>query len=158
MPKGSGLVCDQIIRRTTPDSKAAYPDQLRRIVYVDPDTGKRLAFLTNNFTLPPLSIALLYKARGRIEIFFKWIKMNLRIKAFFGREPNAVYIQVWCSIALYTLLLIIRKQLGLKASMHTIITVLSVNIFEQIPLHELFTEFGLTKRDRDNPNQLLINF
>jgi len=158
VPKGSGLVCDQIIRLTGIDSKAAYPGELRRIVYIDPDTGKRLGFLTNNFALPALTIAQLYKARWRVELFFKWIKMNLRIKAFFGREPNAVYIQVWCAIAIYTLLLIIRKQLALKASMHTILTVLSVSIFEQIPIHELFMGVGLTENHSDHPNQLLINF
>lgn len=156
--KGSGLVCDQVIRLTSPDSKAAYPDKLRRIVYVDPDTGKRLVFLTNNFVLPALSIALLYKARWQIEIFFKWIKMNLRIKAFFGRDPNAVHTQVWCVIAIYTLLLIIKKQLNLKASMHTILTVVSLNIFEKVPIHELFTEFELADRESDADNQLLINY
>jgi hypothetical protein len=158
VPKGSGLVCDQIIRLTSPDSKAAYPRKLRRIVYVDPDTGKRLAFLTNNFALPAISIALLYKARWQIEIFFKWMKMNLRIKVFFGREPNAVYTQVWCAIAIYTLLLIIRKELGLKASMHTILTVVSLNIFEKVPIDELFTHFELTDHESNDSNQLLINY
>ena len=158
VPEGSGLVCDQFIRLTNPESKAAYPEQLRRIVYVDPDTGKRLAFLTNNFVLPALAIAQLYKARWLVELFFKWIKMNLRIKSFFGRDPNAVYMQVWCAIAIYTLLLIIRKQLGLKASMHTILTVLSINVFEQVTIHELFTELGCANSDGADPNQLVINF
>lgn len=158
VPKGSGLVCDQVIRLTTPDSKAAYPDKLRRIVYIDPDTGKRLVFLTNNFELPAIAITQLYKARWLVELFFKWIKMNLRIKTFFGRDPNAVYMQVWCAIGIYTLLLIIRKRLGLKASMHTILTVLSINVFEQAPLHELFTEFGQSKCESDISNQMVINF
>ena len=158
VPNGSGLVCDQVIRLTTPDSKAAYPDKLRRIVYVDPDTGKRLVFLTNNFELPAIAITQLYKARWLVELFFKWFKMNLRIKNFFGREPNAVYMQVWCAIGIYTLLLIIKKRLGLKASMHTILTVLSINVFEQVPLHELFTEFGQSKCENDIPNQMVINF
>lgn len=158
VPEGSGLVCDQVIRLTNPDSKAAYPEKLRRIVYVDPKTCKRLVFLTNNFALPALAIAQLYKARWLVELFFKWIKMNLRIKSFFGRDPNAVYMQVWCAIAIYTLLLIIRKQLGLKASMHTILTVLSINVFEQVPLHELFTGLELANQESDDPNQLVINF
>ena len=158
VPEGSGLVCDQVIRLTNPDSKAAYPEKLRRIVYVDPKTCKRLVFLTNNFALPALAIAQLYKARWLVELFFKWIKMNLRIKSFFGRDPNAVYMQVWCAIAIYTLLLIIRKQLGLKASMHTILTVLSINVFEQVPLHELFTGLELANQESDDPNQLIINF
>lgn len=156
--KDTGLVCDQIIRLTSPDSKAAYPHKLRRTVYVDPDTGKRLVFLTNNFDLPALSVAQLYKARWQVELFFKWVKMNLRIKKFFGRDPNAVYLQVWCAIAIYTLLLIIRKQLRLQASMHTILTVLSINVFEQVAIHELFTDFRLAKGDSDNQNQLVINF
>ena len=158
VPEGSGLVCDQVIRLTNPDSKAAYPEKLRRIVYVDPKTCKRLVFLTNNFALPALAIAQLYKARWLVELFFKWIKMNLRIKSLFGRDPNAVYMQVWCAIAIYTLLLIIRKQLGLKASMHTILTVLSINVFEQVPLHELFTGLELANQESDDPNQLVINF
>jgi IS4 transposase len=157
-PTDSGVVCDQIIRLTNPKSKEAYPDKLRRIVYIDPDTGKRLVFLTNNFTLPALTIALLYKARWQIELFFKWIKSNLRIKAFLGREPNAVYSQVWCAIAIYTLLLIIRRQLRLEAAMHTILTVLSINIFMQVPIHQLFRNSLPTEGNHDDPNQLVINF
>lgn len=158
VPEEGGVLCDQVIRLTGPITKAFYPDKLRRIVYVDPDTGKRLVFLTNNFILSAHTIALLYKARWQIELFFKLIKMNLRIKAFFGREPNAVYLQVWCVIAIYTLLLIIKKQMGLKVSMHTMLTVVSVNIFEKVPLHELFTEFECTEEENANPNQLLINY
>jgi IS4 transposase len=158
IPIDSGVVCDQIIRLTNPKSKEAYPDKLRRVVFIDPETGKRLVFLTNNFALPALTIALLYKARWQIELFFKWIKSNLRIKAFLGREPNAVYSQVWCAIAIYTLLLIIRRQLHLEAGMHTILTVLSINIFMQVPILHLFRNSLPTGESHEDPNQLVINF
>jgi len=157
-PQGEGVIADQIIRLTVARSKQAYPARLRRVVYRDPATGKRLVFLTNNFTLPALTIARLYKARWQIELFFKWLKMNVRIKAFFGREPNAVKIQIWCALAVYALLLIIKRQLGLKASIHRMLAVLSVSIFEQVDLHELLTELVLSTRITDDPNQLVINF
>ena len=158
VPEDTGVKCDQTVRLTVYQSKLAYPADLRRIVYVDPEEHKRLVFLTNNFSQPAPIIALLYKKRWTIESFFKWVKMNLRIKGFFGRTPNAVYIQVWCVIAIYVLLLIIRKRLGLKASMHTMLTVLGVNIFEQIAIHELFAEVGLASDQIDDINQLLINY
>lgn len=156
-PEGEGVIADQIIRLTGVHSKQAYPARLRRIVYRDPQTGKLLVFLTNNFNLPALTIALLYKARWNIELFFKWLKMNVRIKVFFGREPNAVKIQIWCALAVYALLLIIKRQLELKASIHTILSVLSVSIFEQANLHELFAELGLSTSTANESNQLLIN-
>lgn len=157
-PEGEGIIADQVIRLTGVHSKQAYPARLRRIVYRDPETGKLLVFLTNNFNLPALTIALLYKARWNIELFFKWLKMNVRIKVFFGREPNAVKIQIWCALAVYALLLIIKRQLELKTSIHTILSVLSVSIFEQADLHELFTELGLSTSTANDPNQLFINF
>ena len=157
-PHGEGVIADQVIRLTGVRSKQDYPAQLRRVVYRDPETGKLLVFLTNNFDLPALTIALLYKARWTIELFFKWLKMNVRIKAFFGREPNAVKIQIWCALGIYALLLIIKRRLGLKASIHSILAVLSVSIFEQVDMHELFTEIGLAIPVSDDPNQLLINY
>ena len=157
-PQGEGVIADQVIRLTVVRSKQDYPARLRRVVYRDPETGKLLVFLTNNFELPALTIALLYKARWTIELFFKWLKMNVRIKAFFGREPNAVKIQIWCTLGIYALLLIIKRRLGLKASIHSILAVLSVSIFEQVDMHELFTEIGLAVPISDDPNQLLINY
>jgi hypothetical protein len=157
-PQGDGVIADQIISLTVPRSKHDYPAHLRRIVYRDPETAKLLVFLTNNFDLPALTIALLYKARWNIELFFKWLKMNVRIKAFFGREPNAVKTQIWCALAIYALLLIIKRRLGLQASIHSILAVLSVSIFEQVDIHELFTEVGLATAIGDDPNQLLINY
>jgi len=155
---GSGVVCDQIIRLTVAASKKSYPGKLRRIVFVDPETNKTLVFLTNNFDLSALEIALLYKARWQIELFFKWLKQHLRIKVFFGREPNAVKTQLWCAISIYTLLLIIREKLALEVSIHTILTVLSVNVFEQVPIHELFTDFKLTDHNAAISNQLTFNY
>jgi hypothetical protein len=157
-PQGAGIIADQVIRLTVARSKKNYPTQLRRIVYRDPETGKLLEFLTNNFDLPALTIARLYKARWNIELFFKWLKMNVRIKAFFGREPNAVKIQIWCALAIYALLLIIKRRLDLKASIHSILAVLSVSLFEQADIRELFAELGLASTITDDPNQLLINF
>jgi len=107
---------------------------------------------------PPKPPPLLYKARWQIELFFKWLKQHLRIKVFFGREPNAVKTQLWCAIAIYTLLLIIRKKLALEVSIHTILTVLSVNVFEQVAIHELFTNFELTDHNAAISNQLTFNY
>jgi transposase len=155
---GSGVVCDQAIRLTIAASKKSYPGKLRRIVFVDPDTNKTLVFLTNNFDLSALEIALLYKARWQIELFFKWLKQHLRIKVFFGREPNAVKTQLWCAVAIYTLLLIIRKKLALEVSIHTILTVFSVNVFEQVAIHELFTGFEPTNDEAGFNNQLTFSY
>ena len=157
-PQGDGVIADQVIQLTVPRSKQAYPERLRRVVYRDPGTGKLLVFITNNFALSALTIALLYKARWDIELFFKWLKMNVRVKSFFGREPNAVKIQIWCAIAVHALLIIIRSRLRLKSSLHSVLAVLSVSIFEQVAVDELFTAIELSDSLPDNPNQLLINF
>jgi uncharacterized membrane protein (DUF2068 family) len=157
-PQGDGVIADQVIRLTGVRSKQAYPERLRRVVYRDLETGKLLVFLTNNFDLPALTIARLYKARWTIELFFKWLKMNVRIKTFFGREPNAVKIQIWCALAVYALMLIIKRQLGLKASTHSILAILSVSIFEQVDIYELFTGIDLSDSQSGDHNQLLINY
>jgi hypothetical protein len=157
-PQGDGVIADQVIQLTVPRSKQAYPERLRRVVYRDPGTGKLLVFITNNFALSALTIALLYKARWDIELFFKWLKMNVRVKSFFGREPNAVKIQIWCAIAVHALLIIIRSRLRLKSTLHSVLAVLSVSIFEQVAVDELFTAIGLSDSPPENPNQLLINF
>jgi hypothetical protein len=155
---GTGVVADQIVELRGAESKKKYPTKLRRIVFIDPETNKRLVFITNNLFLPASIIAALYKARWRIELFFKWLKSNLRIKSFLGHDENAVKIQIWVSIVIYTLLMIIRKQLNLKPSMHTILTVLSLNLFEQATVHELFTELDLTETETDDPKQLAFNY
>ena len=111
--RSSGLICDQTIVLTTPDSAEAYPEKLRRVRYKDPETGKLYTFLTNDFTVSALTIAKLYKYRWQIELFFKWIKQHLRIKNFYGRTPNAVRTQVWIAISVYVLVAIVRKRLGI---------------------------------------------
>ena len=113
-----------------------YPDPLRRIGYRDPQTGKTLVFLTNNFTVPALTIAQLYRGRWQIELFFKWIKQHLRIKAFYGTSPNAVRTQIWTAIAVYLLVAILKKRLHLEASLYTILQILSLTLFEKIPISQ----------------------
>lgn len=137
--KTRGLRSDQTIRLIGPKSSVYYPERLRRIHYVDTELNKRFFFLTNNFKLSPWTIARLYKCRWLIELFFKWIKQHLRIKAFYGTTPNAVKTQVWTAISVYVLVAIVKKELGLKASMYEILQVLSVTLFEKTPLKSLFS-------------------
>ena len=136
--KSNGLQCDQSIVLASPSSRRLYPDTLRRIRYRDPETGQRLVFLTNNFALPAQTIPTLYRCRWQIELFFKWIKQNLRIKSFFGRSENAVKTQIWIAVAVYVLVAILKKRLKIEASLYTILQSLSVTIFEKIPLDQLF--------------------
>ena len=135
--ESTGVRSDQVVWLKLPKSIERYPERFRRISYRDPDTGKALVFLTNNFELPALTIAQLYKCRWRVELFFKWIKQNLRIKHFFGTTDNAVKTQVWIAICVYVLVAILRKELGLELSQSQILQILSVNVFEQVPLAEL---------------------
>jgi len=152
----TGLRSDHIVWLTSPQSVAHYPDRLRRVSYRDPEDGKVLIFLTNNFDLPALTIAHLYKLRWRVELFFKWIKQNLRIKHFFGTSDNAVKTQVWIAICVYVLVAIIRKELRLEISLSQILQVLSVNVFEQVPLAELLAK--VEPEDERSPihNQLTL--
>jgi hypothetical protein len=134
--KETGLRCDQTIRLTGVKTAAEYPLPLRRIKYVDPDTGKRLVFLTNNFVLDGLTIAKLYKCRWHVELFFKWIKQHLRIKAFFGTSENAVKTQIWIALSVYVLVAIVKKELKLDRSLHEILQILSLGLFEKTPLFQ----------------------
>ncbi len=136
--KNRGLRSDQAIRLTGPKSSVYYPERLRRIHYVDIELDKRFLFLTNNFNLSPWTIARLYKFRWQIELFFKWIKQHLRIKAFYGTTPNAVKTQVWIAISVYVLVAILKKELGLQASMYEILQVLGVMLFEKTLVKSLF--------------------
>jgi IS4 transposase len=129
---------------------------LRRVSYRNPDDGKVLVFLTNNFELPALAIAMLYKLRWRVEIFFKWIKQNLRIKHFFGTSDNAVKTQVWIAVCVYVLAAIIRKELGPQISLSQMLQILSVNVFEQVPLAELFANMASQGETTDSCNQLML--
>jgi hypothetical protein len=135
--KSTGLRCDQTIRLAGYYTSQNYPAVLRRISYVDPDTNKRLTFLTNNFTLPAPTIAKLYKCRWQIELFFKWIKQYLRIKSFFGTSINAVKTQIWIAIGVYVLVAIVKKELKLEMSLTEILQILSIMLFEQVPMEQV---------------------
>jgi transposase len=132
--KSTGVRSDQTVILTAIDSAKAYPDSLRRVSYLDVETRKRFKFLTNNFTLPALTIARIYKARWQVELFFKWIKQHLRIKTFYGTSSNAVKTQIWIAVSVYVLVAIVRKQLGLDVSLYQILQILSVTLFEKTPI------------------------
>lgn len=136
--KATGIMVDQTIALDGFYTKQDYPQHLRRIRYYDPETGKRLVFLTNNFTLPAATIAALYKKRWAVELFFKWIKQNLRIKHFYGTSENAVKTQIWISVTVYVLVAIIKKQLQLEISLYTFLQILSVRPFEKTPISQAF--------------------
>ena len=127
----TGVICDQTIALNGFYSAKAYPEHLRRIRYQDPETSKKLVFLTNNTTLPPFTIAALYKSRWQVDLFFKWIKQHLRIKKFLGTSENAVKTQIWCAVATYVLIAIVKKELQLDASLYTLLQILSVSVFEK---------------------------
>ena len=154
--KSAGVRSDHIVWLSLPQSVAHYPDRLRRVSYRDPKDGKVLVFLTNNFDLPAIIIAQLYKCRWQVELFFKWIKQNLRIKHFFGTTDNAVKTQVWIAICVYVLVAIVRKELQLDLSLSQILQILSVNAFEQMPLAELLTQTQLQNNPSNSPNQLML--
>jgi hypothetical protein len=132
--KSTGIRSDHIVILSAIDSAKVYPDTLRRVSYLDVKTRKRFKFLTNNFTLPALTIAQLYKSRWQIELFFRWIKQHLRIKAFYGTSENAVKTQIWIAVSVYVLVAIVRKRLGLEASLYQILQILSVTLFEKTPI------------------------
>ena len=132
--RATGIICDQIIALDGHYTKQHYPERLRRIRFRDAETGKMLVFLTNNFDLPALTIAALYKNRWQVELFFKWIKQHLRIKQFYGTSENAVKTQIWIAVSVYVLVAIVKKRLRLDASLYTLMQVLSVTIFEKVPI------------------------
>jgi hypothetical protein len=154
----TGVRSDQIIWLRNPSSIQHYPDKLRRIHYEDAETGKRLVFLTNNFALPALTVALLYKGRWKVELFFKWIKQHLRIKHFYGTTDNAVKTQIWISICVYVLVAIVKKQLDSERSLYSILQILSVNAFEQEPLHQLLRDSTSQTLDDSPCNQLVFSY
>ena len=154
--RATGMICDQTIVLTGPISKKDYPEKLRRIKYNDPQSGKTLVFLTNNFTLPTLTIAQLYRSRWQVELFFKWIKQNLRIKTFYGTSENAVKTQVWIAISVYVLVAIMKKQLRLQESLYTILQILSVTSFERTSLIQLITERDCRIKEPPACNQLKL--
>ena len=132
--KASGLRNDHTVILTSRSSATAYPDALRRVTYCDPETGKRLKFLTNNFALPALAIAEIYKKRWAVELFFRWIKQHLRIKAFYGTSENAVKTQIWIAVSVYVLVAIVRKRLAIEATLYQLLQIFSVTFFEKTHL------------------------
>jgi hypothetical protein len=154
--KTTGLRCDQTIRLTGVKSPDDYPQYLRYVVFYDEKTDKRLGFFTNNFELPALIIAQLYKCRWQVELFFKWIKQHLRIKRFYGTSENAVKTQIWTAVAVYVLVAIIKKELNLKASLHTLLQILSVTLFEKISLQQTLAELEDDSMNTTSPNQLTL--
>ena len=152
--KTTGLRCDQTVRLTGILSADDYPQYLRYVVFYDEKTDKRLAFFTNNFELPALVIAQLYKCRWQVELFFKWIKQHLRIKAFFGTTPNAAKTQIWIAISVYVLVAIVKKRLRAEASLYTILQILSLTLFEKMNLDQLLNDTALHNIDAAASNQL----
>jgi len=152
--RSTGLRSDQTIQLTGPKTSRLYPDPLRRIHYFDAEKELRLVFLTNNFLLPALTIAELYRARWRVELFFRWIKQHLRIKAFYGTSENAVKTQVWVAVSVYVLVAIVKKQLGLDLSLYKILQILSVTVFEKTPILEGFSNFTDELPDTESCMQL----
>ena len=152
----TGVRSDHTVILTAIDSAKAYPDPLRRVSYFDAETNQRLKFLTNNFVLPALTIAQIYKCRWQVELFFKWIKQHLRIKAFYGTSENAVKTQIWIAVSVYVLVAIVRKRLGLEASLYQILQVLSVTLFEKTPILRALQASDSESDLLDVGNQLIL--
>jgi hypothetical protein len=151
--KTTGLRSDQTIVLAGPKSSRLYPDALRRTAFYDAETERRFVFLTNNFELPALTIAQLYKCRWQVELFFKWIKQHLRIKAFYGTSDNAVKTQIWTAISVYVLVAIVKKELGINRSLYEILQILSVTLFEKTPIFQALSEFSIPNSDAPSSNQ-----
>ncbi|MFN6102313.1 MAG: IS4 family transposase, partial [Burkholderiales bacterium] len=155
----SGIICDQSIALNGHYISQDYPEHLRRIRFKDPQTQQTLVFLTNNTSLPPLTIAALYKSRWQVELFFKWIKQHLRIKKFLGNSENAVKTQIWCAVSTYVLIAIVKKELQLNASLYTLLQILLVSVFEKTEALQALQVESNPSHNNDNANQLnLFNF
>jgi hypothetical protein len=154
--KNAGIRSDHTVVLTSFESASAYPDALRRVSYFDDATNKRLKFLTNNFTLPALTIAQIYKSRWQVELFFKWVKQHLRIKKFYGTSENAVKTQIWIAVSVYVLVAIVRKRLGLEASLYQILQILSVSLFEKTPILRALEAYTSQDDLYEDSNQLIL--
>ena len=154
--KSTGVRSDHTVFLTSIDSANAYPDVLRRVSYHDVETGKRFKFLTNNFTLPALTIAKIYKSRWQVELFFKWIKQHLKIKTFYGTSENAVKTQIWIAVSVYVLVAIVRKRLSLEASLYQILQILSVTLFEKTPIIRALQASDFENDSTGSDNQLIL--
>ena len=152
--RDTGILCDQTIALEGFYSKQDYPTHLRRVRFKDPETGKTLVFLTNQMSLPAATICALYKSRWQVELFFKWIKQHLRIKQFFGTSENAVKTQIWIAVSVYVLVAIVRKKLNIDASLYTLLQVLSLTLFEKMPLQQAFPGDDYTSDNGSISNQL----
>ena len=152
----SGVICDQRVMLNGFYSAKNYPEHLRRIRFKDPESGKTLVFLTNNTTLPALTIAALYKSRWQVELFFKWIKQHLRIKRFLGTSENAVKTQIWCAVSTYVLIAIVKKELQLDASLYTCLQILSVSVFEKTQISCALQPELRTSNLPPSANQLIL--
>ena len=152
--KSAGVLCDQTVVLTGTTSKNDYPQPLRRVKYRDAGTGRTFDFLTNNFVVPAATVADLYRCRWQVELFFKWIKQHLRIKSFFGTSENAVKTQIWIAVAVYVLVAIVRKRLGIDVSLYTILQALSLTLFEKTPLFSVLSNENISPTDSGDPNQL----
>ena len=154
--KSTGVRSDHTVILTAVESARVYPDALRRVSYFDAETNKRLKFLTNNFTLPALTIAQTYRCRWQVELFFRWIKQHLRIKSFFGTSENAVKTQIWIAVSVYVLVAIVRKRLGLQASLYQILQILSVTLFEKVPILRALDAPDFQNDLLEDRNQLIL--
>jgi hypothetical protein len=154
--KTTGIRSDQTVILTAIESAKAYPETLRRVSFYDAETDKRLKFLTNNFVLPALTIAQIYKSRWQVELFFKWIKQHLRIKAFFGTSENAVKTQIWIAVSVYVLVAIVRKRLGLETSLYQILQIFSLTLFEKVPILQALQPSDSQNESDQDPNQLIL--
>ncbi len=154
--KSTGVSSDQTVIPTSLESASVYPDPLRRVSYRDPETGKQLRFLTNNFTLPAVTIAQIYKQRWQVELFFKWIKQHIRIKAFFGTSENAVKTQIWIAVSVYVLVAMVRKRLSLEATLYQILQILSLTPFEKTPLLQALQASNSQSNLDEFDNQLIL--
>ena len=152
--RDTGLICDQTIVLNGFYTTRHYPGHLRRIRYRDPESGKTLVFLTNQFALPAPTICALYRCRWQVELFFKWIKQHLRIKRFYGTSENAVRTQIWIAISVYVLVAIIKKQLRLEVSLHTLLQILSLTLFEKLPLQQAIRRVDPTQNHATFDKQL----
>lgn len=152
--EGTGVISDHIVVLDGYKATLGYPDKLRRVRFKDPETAKRLAFITNNMELPALTVCMIYKHRWRVELFFKWIKQHLRVKRFYGTSPNAVKSQIWIAITVYVLIAVVKKRLGLQVSIYTFLQVLSVSIFEKTPIKKALSNKHYSPEPVDAGNQL----
>ena len=154
--KSTGVLSDQTVILSSVESATAYPDPLRKVSYFDTERNKRLKFLTNNFTLPARTVADIYRQRWQVELFFKWIKQHLRIKAFYGTSENAVKTQIWIAVSIYVLVAIVRKRLGLEASLYQILQILSLTLFEKTPILCALQGIEEDSNFTENANQLIL--